>query len=104
VLVTECRDCEGIAEGRGKLYNLSIRPRVVLREMELDKLQTVNNGAGSGRVGKRREVRESASNSDDFRSPRHGRAPTRLLPAPTAFYQPRRFSDLAENPQGHIVR
>jgi len=26
------------------------------------------------------------------------------FPAPTAFHQPRRFSDLAENPQGHIVR
>jgi len=51
-----------------------------------------------------KEVDESASNSDDLRPLRHGRSPTRLLPAPTAFHQPRRFSDLAENPQGHIVR
>jgi hypothetical protein len=34
---------EGIAEGRGKLYNFVFRPRVALREMEKDKLETVNH-------------------------------------------------------------
>ena len=34
---------EGIAEGRGKLYNFVFRPRVALREMEHDKLETVNH-------------------------------------------------------------
>jgi hypothetical protein len=39
------RSClgEGIAEGRGKLYNFLFRRRVASREMEHDKLETVNH-------------------------------------------------------------
>lgn len=42
-LARRCSLGEGIAEGRGKLYNFVFRCRVALREMEHDKLETVNH-------------------------------------------------------------